>query len=110
MLAALVVLLLGGALLASGPEDWIADCPPGPETADYDLHVDLVPPNTRTCVVTSGGRVAEASWTPWDGWLLVVAWALAAFVLFSRGRLLIRVTDAAALWLGGLFAYFWGVT
>jgi hypothetical protein len=52
------------------------------------------------------GRLAASSWTPWVGWALVVAWALAAFALFSRGPLLRRLAVAIVLAFAGLVAYF----
>ena len=67
------------------------------------------PPTTRHCEVSFEGQVSTSSWTPWDGWVLVGSWALAAFVLLSGGRLLRRVVLAGVLWIGGLVALFLGV-
>lgn len=107
-IAAVVVLLLGWFVLAWGDEDAILNCPVQEETATYEVTTDWWPPTTRHCVAKFEGEASTSSWTPWDGWVLVGAWALAAFALFSGGRLLRRIALAAVLWLGGLFAFFWG--
>ena len=106
MVAALVVICLGWAVLAAGPEDWLTECPAMPDTASYAISVDFTPPNTRTCTVTEGSQVSERSWTPWDAWALVLLWAAAAAVLVAHGRVLVRLAAASGLWLAGAAMYF----
>ena len=108
-IAGVVVLLLGWFVLAWGDEDGFLNCPVQEETASYELSTDWWPPTTRHCEASFEGRVSTSSWTPWDGWVLAGAWALAAFALFSGGRLLRRIVLAGALWIGGLCAYFSGL-
>jgi hypothetical protein len=106
VLAAVAVLLLGWFVLAWGDEDPIWNCPVQEETASYEFGTDWWPPTTRHCEVSFKGEVSTSSWTPWDGWALVLLWVAAAAVLFARGRLLFRFAAASALWLAGLAAFF----
>ena len=45
----------------------------------------------------------------WSGWLMIGLWAVAAAVLFARGRAAARFAGAAVLVLAGLAAFFSGV-
>ena len=105
-IAGVVVLLLGWFVLAWGDEDAFVNCPVQQETASYELSTDWWPPTTRHCEVSFEGQVSASSWTPWDGWALVLLWAAAAAVLFAHGRVLLRFAAASGLWLAGAAAYF----
>ena len=45
----------------------------------------------------------------WSGWLMIGLWAVAAAVLFARGRAVARFAGAAVLVLAGLAAFFSGL-
>ena len=105
-IAGLAVLLLGWFVLAWGDEDPVLSCPVQQETASYEFNTDWWPPTTRHCEASFEGEVSTSSWTPWDGWALVLLWAAAAAALFARRRLLLRLAAASLLWLAGLAVWF----
>ena len=105
-IAGAVVLLLGWFVLAWGVEDPNQNCPVQQETASYEVSTDWWPPTKRHCEASLEGEVSTSSWTPWDGWALVLLWAAAAAVLFARGRPLGRLAAASLLSLAGLVVWF----
>jgi hypothetical protein len=52
------------------------------ETASYELSTDWWPPTTRHCEASLEGEVSTSSWTPWDGWAVVLLWLAGLAVWF----------------------------